>query len=90
MLKVISIDHTNGEDIKFPEFQFQSIDFYVLGIGDEFRHEKAKWVKIEDEKAQNTKTGETRHFWPLFAAKLGKPISETEAVKKWPILAYSL
>lgn len=90
MLKAISIDHTNGEDIKFPEFQFASIDFYVLEIGDEFRHEKAKWVKIEDEKAQNTKTGEIRHFWPLFAAKLNEPILETEAVKKWPILAYSL
>lgn len=90
MLKTIGIDRVNGEDIKFAEFQFQSIDFYVLKIGDEFYYEGSTWVKIDDDTARNTKNNESRHFWPLFAAKLPVNITETEAVKRWPILAYSL
>lgn len=90
MLKTISIDRVNGEDIKFAEFQFKSIDFYVLKVGDEFHHEGSTWVKIDDDTAENIKNNEIRHFWPLFPAKLSQSITETEAVKKWPILAYSL
>lgn len=70
------------------EFTFRYIDFYVLNVGDEFLHEGKKWIKISDDKAQNK--NEIRHFWPTVAVKLPKILTETEAIEKWPILAYSL
>lgn len=70
------------------EFTFRHIDFYVLKEGDKFFYKGQTWVKIGDDTARSG--NETQHFWPMFAAKLPKILTESEAVEKWPILAYSL
>lgn len=70
------------------EFTYRHIDFYVLQPGDKFLHEGKSWIKIDEDHAQAG--DEIQHFWPTFAAKLPKILTETEAVERWPILAYSL
>ena len=70
------------------EFIFHFVDFYVLSIGDKFLYKGKNWVKVSEDEAG--RGAERKHFWPMFAAKLPKSLSEAEAIEKWPILAYSL
>ena len=62
------------------EFVFHFVDFYVLGVGDKFLYKDRLWAKINEDEAE--RGTERKFFWPMFAAKLPKSLSEAEAIEK--------